>query len=806
MGNSSLILAVGAPNAAPQSVGRTRPGTVFLFALTSQGIVTAVDLIPTASSPLRAAITHNDRFGSSVAEIGDLDGDGLAELAIGAKGDDTRGVQAGAVYVIFLSPAGANGTFPRVTRHVKLSSPAGAYGAFGSTIASAGDLNGDGHPDLVVGAPGATRVGAVYLLTLRANGTMSEYARLAPSPTGIDTLFGTAVAVSSTLAPANVAAAASRGVSFGRGLQRLPGERILAIGAPGGAHDGRVYLYRLPAPPAQGRLGTPPAALEHVLEGADWLQAPMGNAGYGSALSYSYDYDGNGEVELIVGAPGAPGGGALSIHFLGHGGTRTLRTVYVTALSINRPSASYFGRAVTSIGALNARDHVGDLAVGSLDDSYATGSGAISILFMLPSTTNPAPNPPPRLASPPSLIVRSPHSPMPAVPLASPPPTAAEPLVVPLPPLGWGAFPPVQTDPHSPPALPRTLYPPAAPVDGPGKDQALSSNSKRGNINAGAIIGLTLGGLVLILCAVAYARRSGKMGWSNVCMHMRSTSKQGGTLTSIEEESCTPRDASSPKGLRPIAAAPAFLPPAVGPVQPPPASPDGQGDDSVETVSPLPILPSAVAPAMVPTSAHGCSARHINSPQHIDGVSTLKDSTASHLAAAPTFAEPPSPLSAAGTAALERVRSHKSLSVPQVAAMEGASPSTRLDAAGNEAPCGSLGTMGGIRRAQSFGMNGVSTATASNEPLSPLSSVRAVAMLSVQARSRFSATREEESPTTRLDAAGNEALCGTLGTMGSIPRRTSSFGIHGGDQRHRSRLVACDATPATDNETQTERT
>lgn len=96
-----------------------------------------------------------DLFGSSAASLGDLDGDDVTDIAVGARGDDDGSSDAGAVYVLFLN---SNGT---VSSSVKISRSQGnftgyleAFDRFGTSVASVGDLDGDGIGDLAVGADG----------------------------------------------------------------------------------------------------------------------------------------------------------------------------------------------------------------------------------------------------------------------------------------------------------------------------------------------------------------------------------------------------------------------------------------------------------------------------------------------------------------------------------------------------------------------------------------------------------------------------------------------------------------------------
>jgi Ca2+-binding RTX toxin-like protein len=113
----------------------------------------------------------DDRSGYSVSSAGDVNGDGLDDLIVGALQADPNGSASGASYVVF---GKANGTA------VNLSTIAGgAPGGFvingaaagdqaGVSVSSAGDVNGDGFDDLIVGAfqadPNGSASGASYVV------------------------------------------------------------------------------------------------------------------------------------------------------------------------------------------------------------------------------------------------------------------------------------------------------------------------------------------------------------------------------------------------------------------------------------------------------------------------------------------------------------------------------------------------------------------------------------------------------------------------------------------------------------------
>ncbi|MFM7103276.1 MAG: integrin alpha [Verrucomicrobiota bacterium] len=95
------------------------------------------------------------QFTRCLAAAGDVNGDGFADLVVGAPLDDQAGLDSARVYVYYGSKSGLAGS-PGWVRHLPLtirdrfSSDLQAY--FGCSVASAGDFNGDGFADIVAGA------------------------------------------------------------------------------------------------------------------------------------------------------------------------------------------------------------------------------------------------------------------------------------------------------------------------------------------------------------------------------------------------------------------------------------------------------------------------------------------------------------------------------------------------------------------------------------------------------------------------------------------------------------------------------
>jgi uncharacterized repeat protein (TIGR01451 family) len=110
------------------------------------------------STPAFSVTRDSGEFGASVALPGDLTGDGYNDAVIGAYAED---VYTGAALLYPGGPAGLSVT-PALTLTGEHE-----QSRFGHAVAGAGDVNGDGHPELIVGAPyykvGETTYGKVYL-------------------------------------------------------------------------------------------------------------------------------------------------------------------------------------------------------------------------------------------------------------------------------------------------------------------------------------------------------------------------------------------------------------------------------------------------------------------------------------------------------------------------------------------------------------------------------------------------------------------------------------------------------------------
>ncbi len=153
-GDATPEVIVGAPQASP--VERKQAGSAYVF-YGDPGLFGSVSLSVLANSPERGfridGPTEGARFGTSVAGVGDIDANGSYDVLVGAPGAPVgRRYSAGRAYLIY-------GQSTRSILDTRSLGPAGFAilgAAFddkaGSSVSSAGDVNRDGFPDLLIGA------------------------------------------------------------------------------------------------------------------------------------------------------------------------------------------------------------------------------------------------------------------------------------------------------------------------------------------------------------------------------------------------------------------------------------------------------------------------------------------------------------------------------------------------------------------------------------------------------------------------------------------------------------------------------
>ncbi|MFT5680224.1 MAG: hypothetical protein ACI8RZ_001130 [Myxococcota bacterium] len=145
--------------ACQDEVGGSYSGSVYVVLGGLSGTVSVVD----AHAELIGE-SGTDYAGESVSGAGDVDGDGLADFLIGARGDDDNGSNSGAAYLML---GGVSGYLDLSRADAKLAGEGGSDYA-GGAVSGGGDVDGDGLADILVGAygegTGGSAAGGVYVV------------------------------------------------------------------------------------------------------------------------------------------------------------------------------------------------------------------------------------------------------------------------------------------------------------------------------------------------------------------------------------------------------------------------------------------------------------------------------------------------------------------------------------------------------------------------------------------------------------------------------------------------------------------
>ncbi len=182
-GDSVPDLAVGTP--LDDDGGGDR-GAVYVLFMNTDGTVKGFQKISDTVGGFTGTLDDQDYFGWSIAALGDLDGDGVTDLAVGARVDDDGGTNRGAVWILFMNTDGT------VKGQQKISSTEGGFtgslddlSEFGVSVAPLGDLDGDTVPDLAVGADRDEGFeGSVWILFLNADGTVKAQQEISSTSGG----------------------------------------------------------------------------------------------------------------------------------------------------------------------------------------------------------------------------------------------------------------------------------------------------------------------------------------------------------------------------------------------------------------------------------------------------------------------------------------------------------------------------------------------------------------------------------------------------------------------------------------------
>ena len=387
---------------AADLTGKSKVGKSYVvFGKTNSSAIN-LSTIADASNPTGGFVINGeakyDRSGFSVSSAGDVNGDGLDDLIVGAdSADPSDKSSAGKSYVVF---GKANSSAINLSAIADASNPTGGfvingearYDYSGSSISSAGDVNGDGLDDLIVGAiyadpSGKSKAGKSYVVFGKANSSAINLSAIADAsnPTGGFVING------ETTHDNSGCSVSSAGDVNGDGLDDLI---VGADGAdPSGKPDaGKSYVVF-------GKANNSAINLSAIADASNPLGGFVINGGAagdqsGFSVSSAGDVNGDGLDDLIVGAwdirpSGRPNAGKSYVVF----GKANSSAIDLSAIAdASNPIGGFVihgeawddrsGSSVSSAGDVNG-DGLDDLIVGAYgaDPSGKSYAGKSYVLF-----------------------------------------------------------------------------------------------------------------------------------------------------------------------------------------------------------------------------------------------------------------------------------------------------------------------------------------------------------------------------------------------------------------------------------------
>jgi len=320
--------------------GQTAEGATYVYYGSSSGITSA-----TPGNILEGNV-NNIRMGESVSSAGDVNGDGYSDIVVGLLGYTNGQTQEGAAYIYHGSASGINTTLATKVESNR------ANANMGSDVGYAGDVNGDGYSDIVIGAYS-------YTNGQNAEGAIFVYGG---SSTGINTA---AIAlIQSDIASTRIGiSCSSAGDVNGDGYTD-----VIAGGywySNGEANEGIACAF-------YGGANT-------ISFSNNWIESNLAGAFFGANLRSAGDINGDGYTDVIIGANGYTNGqtqeGAFYIY---HGSNSGLSSSPTTFIESNM-SNSIFGSSVFGAGDING-DGYDDIVVGAaLYDNGQNDEGAFFV-------------------------------------------------------------------------------------------------------------------------------------------------------------------------------------------------------------------------------------------------------------------------------------------------------------------------------------------------------------------------------------------------------------------------------------------
>ena len=149
-------------------------GSVWVVSLDKEGNVVSYKKITSNTGGLNEKLGNNNRFGSAISTIGDVNKDGITDIAVGQRLEDDGSNNQGAVWILFLNENGSVKDYQKISsKHGNFKGGLWENAQFGKSISKLGDIDGDAIPDIAVGS-----FDSIWILFLNGDGTVKSHQKI----------------------------------------------------------------------------------------------------------------------------------------------------------------------------------------------------------------------------------------------------------------------------------------------------------------------------------------------------------------------------------------------------------------------------------------------------------------------------------------------------------------------------------------------------------------------------------------------------------------------------------------------------
>ena len=270
----------------------------------------------------------NNYFSISVSTAGDVNGDGYSDVIVGSSFYDNGQTDEGRAYVYYGSASGLSLTVNWTAENNSASSN------FGNSVSTAGDVNGDGYSDVIIGAYNFNNNGRAYAYYGSASG-LSVTSNWNSNVSQFVAQFGYSVSTAGDI--------------------NGDGYSDIVIGAPaydnGQTNEGRAFVYN--------------GSSTGLSLTQSWTaESNQANSGFGTSVSTAGDVNGDGYSDVIAGANAYSNGETNEGKAYVYHGSVSGLSVSANWTKESNQADSRFGAGVSSAGDVNG-DGYSDILVGA---------------------------------------------------------------------------------------------------------------------------------------------------------------------------------------------------------------------------------------------------------------------------------------------------------------------------------------------------------------------------------------------------------------------------------------------------------